>query len=185
MNNLLSDLERCRNQTCACTGCNKAGLSPINPVQGEERCWRCDKVFCAACKESRVRHSCMELRSVSRIQPEGPNHPFCVWCCKDGFTELPGIDTYDRSAIVDVSDTDGMPQVPVDGKGKEEEQDDDDEGTKSKAKVPAVIDGHRLTKAERKAMKKATKAMEMAAKLEKAKKRMNQVRTRQEKNRCN
>ena len=107
----------------------------------------------------------MELKSVRRIQPEGPNHPFCVWCCRDGFIELPGIDAYDQS------DVEGMPQVPVDGKGKEEE-----ETPVSAPKVPTVIDGHRLTKAERKAMKKATKAMEVAAKLERAKKRMNQVR---------
>lgn len=70
-----------------------------------------------------------------------------------------------------------MPQVPDDssvtGKGKEEEE---DVGPKVASKVPVVIDGHRLTKAERKAMKKATKAMEVAAKLERAKKRMNQVR---------
>ncbi len=108
----------------------------------------------------------MELKSVRRVQPEGPNHPFCVWCCRDGFIELPGIDTYDQS------DSEGMPKVPVDGKGKEEE-----EGAPVPApKVPTVIDGHRLTKAERKAMKKATKAMEMAGKLERTKKRMNQVR---------
>lgn len=104
-----------------------------------------------------------------RIQPEGPNHPFCVWCCRDGFIELPGVDAFEGG--------DEMPQVPDDssvtGKGKEEEE---DVGPKVASKVPVVIDGHRLTKAERKAMKKATKAMEVAAKLERAKKRMNQVR---------
>jgi len=183
VNNLLADLDRCRGKGCACEACSKGNLDPIKAEHGEERCWRCDKVYCAACKGSPAMHGCMELKSV-RVRPDGPNHPFCVWCCRDGFIELPGIDTLDAPAV----GAQEMPKVPlvpaqaqapvpvpVPGKGKEE-ADDDDHGHASSVKIPTSIDGRRLTKAERKAMKKAAKAMEVSAKLEKAKKRLNQVK---------